>query len=267
MKLIRYSLEQSKVMKHSLLPVVARVLLSVVFCAGPVTAQWMKEANVPGQGRDAASEFSIGSKAYFGGGYIISNVFYEYNPLTNTWTKKANLPIGKVYRAFGLSFSIGSKGYVAMGQSDTSNGGQPSVTNDVWQYDPTTDQWTRKADFPGAARDGAMVFVVNGKAYVGAGVDAAYNYLGDFYEYDPMLDTWTEKADLPSGPIGFPMAFSIDSLGYMVCGGNPTEQTQAYSYNPSTDMWSSISSFPGIAREAGVGFSIDSLGYVGLGEA
>ncbi len=244
-----------------------RHYLVIFFCfySSLCAAQWSKKATIPGAGRDAACEFSIGDKVYFGGGEVLSDLFWEYDPATNIWTPKANIPVAIRVRTFGVSFSIGSKGYVAFGQSDTS--GQATVTNDLWEYDPAADQWTPKAKLPGAARDGAMAFVVNGKAYVGAGVDADAYYLGDFYEYDPAMDHWTRKADLPGGPLGFPITFAVDSLGYMVGGGDPNELSDAWSYDPSVDEWNPISPFPGAAREAGVGFCIDSLGYVGLGES
>jgi len=259
------------------------LVIFLVLFSSVCSAQWVKNTNTPGVARDAACEFSIGTKVYYGGGYTNSNVFSEYDPITNTWTKKSNLPLAPnpshrlSDRAFGLSFSIGSKGYVFGGQSLTdqadANGfdtEQASVTNDLWEYDPSTDTWTAKKALPAAGRDGAMAFVVNGRAYVGAGVNGAGYYLGDFWQYDPTTDTWTQKADLPSGAIGFPMGFSVDNMGYMVGGGisaPPYENTNAYSYDPSTDTWTPVSSFPGTARQAGVGFSIDGLGYVGLGQS
>ena len=241
--------------------------LLVAAIARPTHAQWTKRANIPNSGIDAGFAFGVGDKVYFGGGYGITKAFYEYDPVANKWTRKADIPVAKLYRCFGVSFSIGSKGYVALGQSDTTGGGQPTVTNDIWEYDPSANVWTRKADFPGSPRDGAMAFVVNGKAYVGAGVSASAQYVGDMYEYDPVQDKWTKKADMPNGPLGFPMAFSIGSKGYMVCGGRGGELTEGWAYDPSLDQWDPIADFPGTAREAGVGFDIDTLGYVGLGEA
>jgi N-acetylneuraminic acid mutarotase len=254
--------------------------------ASVCSAQWVKEANTPGGGRDAACEFSVGTKVYYGGGYAPHmNLFAEFDPAMNTWTKKANLPFAPNSsqwpsdRAFGLSFSIGSKGYLFGGQSFTDtdasdpngfNTEQASVTNDLWEYDPATDTWTEKSisgqQVPDG-RDGAMVFVINGKAYIGAGVSGAGFYLSDFWEYDPVQDKWTQQGDLPSGAIGFPIGFSVGTMGYMVGGGASAETKTAYSYDPSTDSWNTISPFPGTARQAGVGFSIDSLGYVGLGQS
>jgi len=248
-------------------------VLSVLFlCSFALLAQaqWVKKANIPLGGTDAAMSFAVDGKIYFGGGTLPTNAFYEYDPATDKWTRKADLPIVHSIRAFGVSFAVGSKGYVALGQSDTSisfASQQGSVTNDLWEYDPTANTWTQKANFPGVRRDGAMAFVIGDKAYVGAGVGPDFFYAGDFFEYDPASDKWTQKSDLPSGPIGFPMGFSIGSMGYMVGGGNPNEVTDAWSYDPAKDEWNEIRTFPGDARQAGAAFALDSLGYVGLGEA
>src|SRR5438105_15750964 len=103
------------------------------FTVPNVHAQWTKKANVPLGATDAACCFAIGTKVYIGGGSVVSKAFFEYNTTTDRWTPKAPLPVAKLLRSFGVSFAIGSKGYVALGQSDTANGGQPSVTNDLWQ--------------------------------------------------------------------------------------------------------------------------------------
>jgi N-acetylneuraminic acid mutarotase len=245
---------------------------ALLLCASVLTldAQWAKKANLPTGANDAANAFAINGKVYFGGGSSTTKGFYEYDPATNKWTRKADIP-AKIVRAFSVSFAIDSKGYVATGQSDNSSGdfakSQATVTNDLWEYDPSSNAWTQKASLPGKPRDGAMAFVIGDKAYVGGGVDSTSNYVGDFYQYDPSSDKWTPKASLPTGPIGFPFGFAVGGKGYMVGGGNPMEQSSAFAYDPIKDEWSGIADYPGTARQAGAAFEIDTLGYVGLGMA
>jgi N-acetylneuraminic acid mutarotase len=50
----------------------------------------------------------------------------------NTWEKKA--AFGNDKRARGVGFSIGSRGYIGLGE-DTAD----MVRNDWWEYDPGTD--------------------------------------------------------------------------------------------------------------------------------
>src|SRR6185312_14023072 len=109
---------------------------------------------------------------------------------------------------------IGSKGYIGFGQ----DGSQSNVKKDLWEYDPTANTWTKKADCPGVARDGSSVFVLNGKAYLCGGDDAQDNLLSDFYSFDPTTNTWTQLDDLPNAVI-FPATFSIGQYGYLATAG------------------------------------------------
>ena len=59
-----------------------------------------------------------------------------------TWTQKANFPF---IREGAVSFSIGTLGYLGTGE-------QGSVyKKDFWEYNPSTNAWTQKADFGGVA--------------------------------------------------------------------------------------------------------------------
>jgi N-acetylneuraminic acid mutarotase len=64
-----------------------------------------QKANFPGNARNGAIGFSIGSKGYLG---MASNYnpddLYEYDPNSNTWTYKAAFPGSE--RAFGVGFSV-----------------------------------------------------------------------------------------------------------------------------------------------------------------
>ena len=85
--------------------------------------------------------------------------------------------------------------------------------NDFWEYDPTTDKWTKKADFPGGARYDAVGFSIGNKGYIGTG----WGYK-DFWEYDPVADSWKRKDDFPGGGRSKMAYFSTGTKGY-VAGG------------------------------------------------
>src|SRR5450755_862936 len=104
----------------------------------------------------------------------------------DTWTKKANF--GGVARAGATGFTIGSKGYIGLGDE------YPISYKDFWEYDSDADIWTQKADFGGDGRLYAVGFTIAGKGYVGTGQSGAfpdYTYYEDFWEYDPNLNIWT----------------------------------------------------------------------------
>src|ERR1035437_10915125 len=80
---------------------------------------WVQKANIGGSAtRDRAVGFSIPNivKGYIGMGSDnggILNDFWEYNPLNNTWTQKANYP--GLGNNGDMGFYIGSKGYICGG--------------------------------------------------------------------------------------------------------------------------------------------------------
>ncbi|MDX1684576.1 MAG: T9SS type A sorting domain-containing protein [Saprospiraceae bacterium] len=72
---------------------------------------------------------------------------------------------------------------------------------ELYEYDPDNDSWIERADFPGELRSAATGFAVNGKGYIGGGVNADFTGTHtDFFEYDPSNDTW-KKADGMDFPI------------------------------------------------------------------
>ena len=79
--------------------------------------------------------------AALGKGYAINGgttQFWEYNPVTDTWTQKAN--IGGDSRNDPVCFTINDKIYLGLGYGFTDQ-------NDFWMYDPLTNVWAQKAGF------------------------------------------------------------------------------------------------------------------------
>src|SRR4051812_10832172 len=108
--------------------------------------------------------------------------------------------------------------------------------------------WTRVADMP-IAREGANSFVINGKVYIGGGVNAQFNFVNDFYEYDPGTNTWNQKANMPQ-VIGGSACFTLNGKGYMVCGGDNNGLIgKTFQYDPVLNQWNIKNNFPGVARE------------------
>ena len=232
-----------------------------ILLASPSFSQtWQKITQMPGAARDGSLIFSIGNKIYSGGGgdYASQKDFYEYDITAKKWTKKGNLPGSPTNRGFAAAFSIYGKGYVGLGENSAS-----TLFQDLWEYDPASDKWTQKADYPGGGRDAIGVMVIGDKAYIAGGTDNA-NIYGDFYEYDPATDNWTQLTDLPLA-IGFPSMFSIGNYGYMACGANKNDTNDLWRYDPANDSWKKMASFPGTKREAGCAFVLNGRGYVGLG--
>jgi hypothetical protein len=185
--------------------------------------------------------FSVNGKGYIGGfGFRLQGTlteirdFWEYDPLNNAWTQKADFPGEE--RKSAVTFAIGNKGYIGMGEN--SNG----KLKDFWEYDPATDRWTRREDFGGEARSSAVGFGIGSKGYVGTGeaiISNAVLFMNDFWEYDQDTGHWLQKADFAGGYKGNAFGLSIESKGYIGGGHNyiPSASNAFYEYNPATDEW------------------------------
>ena len=75
------------------------------------------------------------------------------------------------------------------------------VYTDFWEYNPLSNIWTQKSDFPGEGRLGTKGFSVNGKCYAGFGyfIEAfgpnagGNNYQPDLYQFIPDSNKWFKK--------------------------------------------------------------------------
>ena len=198
----------------------------------PSADSWTRKNDFPGHERYMAVAFVIGNKAYVGNGYYkynpwtnsdFYNDFWEYDPSTDNWTQKTNVP--EEGRSGSLAMEIGGKGYIGFGYSYSD-----TRKKDWWQYDATSDSWTRKADFPGESRVNAMGFSMNNKGYVGCGYSLNhYSFFSDFYVYIPVTDSWVQKTNFPGTPRYGGIGFSIGNKGYMGMGAESNSYPQ--------DLW------------------------------
>jgi len=195
----------------------------------PSTNTWTQRADFGGTARSGAVGFSIGSKGYIGTGGDSSSYckdFWEYDPTANTWTQKADF--GGIARAGAVGFSIGSNGYIGTGEWHDTNVSQYKGTNDFWEYSPTANTWTQKADFGGTARDGAVGFSIGNRGYIGTGDSSSANFTNDFWEYEPATNTWTQRADFGGTARSGAVGFFIGSKGYIGTGSWDTNDFLEY---------------------------------------
>jgi N-acetylneuraminic acid mutarotase len=126
------------------------------------------------------------------GGKAIS-IVEEYDPATDTWTKKADMPTARCGLATsvvnGIIYAIGGQG---PGFGPNAGGGFFST---VEAYDPVKDNWTDKAKMP-SEKCSFGTCAVNEKIYTIAGV--GFPIFSEVEEYDPATDTWTKITDIPT---------------------------------------------------------------------
>jgi N-acetylneuraminic acid mutarotase len=175
------------------------------------------------------------------------------------WTQKADLPSGE--RSDAIGFSIGNYGFAGTGYGTAS-----VVYDDLWQYDPSNNNWNTKASVPNQPRYGAIATSCLGKGYFGLG-----NYLGfknDWWAYDPILDSWTQKNNFPGTPREYASSFCIDSNIYLGCGLDSIGPTRDWwQYNVTLNSWTPIDSLPiqGSGYFSCVALNFNAKGYVMAG--
>ncbi len=216
-------------------------------------SSWVRKKDFPGSGKQHSANFAIGSKAYFGLGYSLDGLnqeVWEYEPSTDNWTRKNDFPGEGRLGAF--SFAAGGRGYVGSGYIYNMTGNSSWAT-DVWGYEPVTDTWVQRADFPGGIRSIPGSFVINNKAYVGVG-QADGVFYKDYWEYDPETNSWTRKADC-GGPGSW--GFTIGDKGYSGENG-----TGFWEYDLSANQWTRKADIRSFFDQIAA-FSIGNKGYVG----
>ena len=186
-------------------------------------------------GRVGAVAFSIGGKGYVGTGinqgYALSD-FWEYDPVLDSWTQKANFGGGIRYGA--VCFTIGNKAYVGTG-ADALGG----FYKDFWSYDPLTDIWTQIPDFPGIGRASATSFVIGTTAYVGTGLlkNAPY-FADDFWSWDMNTNQWTPSSSFPAGFRSRAIGLSVGNVGYVGTGNDSvgTSKSDFWAFSPACNV-------------------------------
>lgn len=206
------------------------------------------------------------------------------------WNTKSNF--GGVGRHRGTGIAIGNRGYMGLGHY---NGAGPNIMfADWWEFDPSTNTWSQKADYPFQTY-AAAAFSIGMKGYVGAGVSAG----NQFYAFDPIANTWTAIAPVPMGATD-QVGFSVNQKGYYLYSNslheydpgtnswttkNPApfspsswsssftigekayvkSASSLYEYKATTDEWSVRAFFPGLASGGSSAFAVKGKGYIVCG--
>jgi N-acetylneuraminic acid mutarotase len=150
----------------------------------PATDTWTRKEDMP-TARCTHSAGVVDGKIYAIGGMVGGptpwtglSVVEAYDPATDTWTRKADMPTGilchSVSAVDGKIYSMGG------GTSNT------DAVATLEEYDPITDTWTRKANMP-TARWGLSSSAADGKIYAVGGALVSNVAVPTLEEYDTGL--------------------------------------------------------------------------------
>ena len=197
-------------------------------------------SNIPGARNSAVSWLDSSGKLWlFGGdGYDSTgtngalNDLWKYDPTTNEWTwvsgsntvdqtgiygtkgtaAPSNLPGA---RGYAVSWIDSSGNLWLFGGAGFDSAGNRDDLNDLWKYDPTTDEWTwvsgsntclqkgiygtkgtaTSSNIPGTRNSAVSWIDSSGKLWLfgGSGFDwiPFRGFLNDLWKYDPITNEWT----------------------------------------------------------------------------
>ena len=257
------------------------------------TNTWQRGADMPTP-RTNAKAAVVNGTIYVFGGYHSKDKFLQnwkmadhveaYDPRTDTWTQKKEMPISRFY--FGLGVVAG-KVYLIGGTAGLGEG-QEQRMDRVDIYNPTTDTWAKGPKMPtrrnpgGVAVVGTRIYVIGGEGWPPPQNWGADPFLGSIEAYDPINRQWQKKNDMLELKNWFPSVVVGDAI-YLIGGyleGGLQEVATVNVYRPQTETWSEISALPNplgpfdaatvngkiyvfgsLSTGAGVRFSTDVLVY------
>ncbi|MCA6404934.1 MAG: IPT/TIG domain-containing protein [Cytophagales bacterium] len=166
----------------------------------------------------APSNFVIGSSCF-----VINNKCYtiqnnqvlSFDVTTKAWSNLKNFP--GPGRTNSGSFSLGGKGYIFGGTTGI------DLINDLWEYDPSADNWIQKNKPPYRFVE---AFNLNGVVYSTLNGDG-------LFKYNQALDTWEQKSSQD-----FTFSMPIENELYVCKRINPYQYGfNCYRYDGMSDKW------------------------------
>lgn len=245
---------------------------------------WVEKEKSPLEARYDMSGFEINGKAYLGLGLGESTFtdWWEYDPTSDSWSKKKDFP-GKTVR-WGICTSTDSKGYIGLGYATTYEDEvyENERSEDIWEYDPLDDAWIKIPQFPGGSLIDAAAVTLGSDLYIVGGykVDQKepFNnnegcvYLEkEVWQYNSATKVWMQKTSVPT-----PMSGACYQARNMVSGISDGEHAfvsfeldrsirdQLWRYDPVNDDWELEIETPGWPGVGRVSFTLHGLIYVPL---
>lgn len=220
---------------------------SAVFKYVKDTDTWTTPTTMPQGGRQELILAKLpNGQIYVGGGAstydqgTAQSEVYWYNPSTNTWTAKNNLP----FAWYDARVGVLSDGKLLIFGGRNTTATRLAV---AYIYDPGADSYTAVASMNTARSNFSVVVLENGLV-VAIGGESGAAALTSVELYDPTANTWTAKASLPVA-IQYASAAAIGDYIY-VWGGATNASAHSglddaiYAYSTNRNTWSTLVNFP-----------------------
>ena len=212
----------------------------VIFEYDPVTNTFTKKTDFDGSNKGRYPYGSLmqasNGKLYgmtYGGGTQGGGVLFEFDPASNTFTKKIDFDgSNKGSNPFGSLTQVSNGKLYGMTREGGTQGGGV-----LFEYDPATNTFTKKTDFDGTNKGknsrGSLMQASNGKLYGMTKYGGSNNY-GVLFEYDPATNTFTKKTNFDgtngSMPYGDLIEFLVSNVSFTTSQSNFTSPPFAVNF-------------------------------------
>lgn len=193
-----------------------------------------------------------------------TNLFFEYNPLTDSWMQKASIP--KSF-AYGNAISVNGKGYAGLGDGSHSTPGVGWPPNlDWYEYSPSTNSWLSlsKIDEHGGMYSEIAMSAIGNEIYIYGGRAASgFPYHGLMRKYSIQSNLWNFFSLL--GDNRYDTAgFYKDGKIYIAGGFDAIGiKSDMYEYDINTNQWSLINQMQGLYNSQNIAVIGNKLYIVG----
>ena len=266
--------------------IAALAMLMMTAAASAQDGKWVKLAPFPEPGEELYG-IGAGGKLYVFGGiapvWKPRGLVYEYDPATDKWTKKKPMALPAHHAALA---EMNGKIYV-LGGFVLPQSGPPAwePIDNVWQYDPVSDNWTALARLP-TKRGSPVAAVVSGKIYVigGAAPHAGsketaihparpHRSVATNEVYDPATNSWSPRSSMPTARNHAAIG-AVNNKIYVIGGrigaafmSVPASNTDVVEeYDPAIDQWGGLKAPMPTPRSASAWGTYRGRIYVAGGE-
>jgi N-acetylneuraminic acid mutarotase len=205
------------------------------------TNSWSPRAPLPSARANLNGASTINRLIYVTGGqangssFPLTRTLYVYNPATDNWVQKADMPQAGGCGAQGV---IGGLLYVYVGCTNVQS-------HHLFRYNPATNIWVTRAAPPTRHSIPAAAGVISGRFYLAGGATGGVPNNRTLDVYNPVTNTWTTRAPMPgaqgvsaTGVIGGRLfaAGGVDAM-FLPIGTLRV-------YNPVTNIWTTRAPMP-----------------------
>lgn len=213
---------------------------------------WASLPTVP-LGRSEAMGASVGGKFYLFGGYtnttviVPSNQVHRYDPATNQWESRANMPQGLTHSGLAVD---GRYIYLAGGYPPNASGTfQQYTTTAVRRYDTINNSWISIRSLPQGRGAGNMVLLGRSLHFF-SGADVNRQDRNEHWSLDLSVPSayWVTRAPIPTARNHLGAAV-LNGKIYAIGGAkmqdeNETALATVEIYDPTTNKWTTGPSMP-----------------------